>query len=179
MACICCCLFFIACENDEQEVEDLYKKELGTEEARDIELIYTMGGKTKAILTSPLMLHVQDTMPYYEFPNTLKCDFFNDHGDSESVLTAKYGRYKETQSLVVLRDSVKVMNKVRGDTLFTDELYWDRNRTGAEFYTDKHVRIRTKTQWIDGEGLVADQGFTYKRILKPTGPIAVPPEKMP
>ena len=48
---------------------------------------------------------------------------------------------------------------IKGDTLYCDELWWDRNRTGNEFYTDKPVRIRTKTQIINGTGMEASQDF--------------------
>ena len=50
-------------------------------------------------------------MPYYEFPKTLQADFYNEAGIAESKLTALYAKYKETQSIVFLRDSVKVINK--------------------------------------------------------------------
>lgn len=58
-----------------------------------------------------------------------------------------------------MRDSVKVINIEKGDTLYCDELYWDRNREGVEFYTEKPVKIRTKTHLIDGIGMESAQDF--------------------
>ena len=52
-----------------------------------------------------------------------------------------------------------VVINVLGDTLYCQELWWDRNRTGFEFYTDKEVRIRRKLQIIDGIGMEARQDF--------------------
>lgn len=173
------CFFLFSCENSQKEIDNLYKKKIGIEEAKDIELIYTMGGKTKSILRSPLMLHVQDTIIYYEFPKTLSSDFYNETGVIESKLTAKYGRYTETKSVVFLKDSVKVINIQKGDTLYCDELYWDRNRVGTEFYTDKPVKIRTRTQTLNGTGLEASQDFKRKRILYPVGTVAVPANQFP
>lgn len=173
------CIFLCSCENDEQAVNDLYTKKLGIEEAKDIILNYTTAGRTKAILTSPQMLRVQDSMPYYEFPKSLQTDFFNDAGLKESKLTAKYAKYKENQSIVFLKDSVKVINMLKGDTLYCMELYWDRSRTGMEFYTDKPVRIRTRTQVMDGVGMEASQDFNSWHIINPTGIINVPASKFP
>ena len=173
------CIFLCSCENDEQAVNDLYTKKLGIEEAKDIILNYTTAGRTKAILTSPQMLRVQDSMPYYEFPKSLQTDFFNDAGLKESKLTAKYAKYKENQSIVFLKDSVKVINMLKGDTLYCMELYWDRSRTGTEFYTDKPVRIRTRTQVMDGVGMEASQDFNSWHIINPTGIINVPASKFP
>ena len=173
------CFFLLGCENSQKEIDDLFKKKIGVEEAKDIEVIYTSGGKTKSILTAPVMLRVQDTIPYYEFPNSITANFYSDKNVVESKLTAKYAKYKETQSIIFLRDSVKVINIAQGDTLYCQELYWDRSRTGSEFYTDKPVRIRTKTQILDGIGLQASQDFKQRVILKPTGVISVPANQFP
>ena len=173
------CIFLSSCENDEEAIKNLNSKTLGVEEAKSIKLNYTLGGKTKAILTSPLMLRVQDTMPYYEFPKTLQTDFYNEKGQVESRLTAFYAKYKETKSIVYLRDSVKDVNLEKKDTLYCQELYWDRARVGREFYTDKAVRIRTKTQIIDGIGMEASQDFKNWLIIYPTGILNVPASKFP
>lgn len=173
------CIFFYSCENDRGIVNDMYKKKLGVEEARDIKMNYTTSGRTKAILTAPLMLRVQDTVPYYEFPKSLKANFYNETGQVESILTALYAKYKESQSIVYIRDSVKVINVQKGDTLYCQELYWDRSHRGAEFFTNKPVRIRTKTQVLDGIGMESSQDFSDWRILDPTGILNVPAAKFP
>lgn len=172
------CLFFTACENDEGTVKNLGAKKIGTEEAKDVVITFTTGGKTKAILTSPVMLRVQDTVAYIEFPKTLAVDFYNDSGVVESKLTALYARYKESQNVVYIRDSVKVVN-TKGEKLNTDELYWDRNRTGWEFYTEKPVRIRTLTQIIDGKGMEASQDFKQRHIKVVTGTVQIPASQFP
>lgn len=172
------CLFLAACENDPGEVKELYQKKIGKEEATNVVITFTTGGKTKAILTSPLMLRVQDTVTYIEFPKTLAVDFYNDSGVVESKLTALYARYKESQSIIYLRDSVKVTN-TKGEKLNTDELYWDRSRPGWEFYTEKPVKIRTLTQVIDGMGMEASQDFKQRHIKTVTGIVQVPAAQFP
>lgn len=174
------CIFLSACENDPKVVNDLGKKKTGIEEAKNVVINYTMEGKTKSVLTSPLMLNVNDTVPYVEFPRTLHADFYNEEGVVESVLTAKYAKYKQNQSIVFLRDSVKVINIQKGDTLYCNELYWDRNRRGAEFYTDKPVKIRTKTNIINGEGMESAQDFKNWHIINTSNStIKIPSSKFP
>ena len=97
----------------------------------------------------------------------------------ESRLTARYGKYKENENIVFLKDSVRVINLQKKDTLFCNELYWDRKRTGAEFYTEKAVRIRTQTQIIDGIGMEARQDFKSWLIKKSVGTVQVPASKFP
>ena len=165
------CLFLSACENSNEEIESLTKKKLGVEEAVNVAVNYTMAGKPKAILKAPLMLRVQDTMPYVEFPKKIHVDFYNDTAKIESILDAKYAKYIETQSKILLRDSVRFIGLKNGDTLYCDELYWDRNRPTHQFYTDKPVQIRTKTHIINGVGLEISQDFKDKWIKHPTNTI--------
>lgn len=173
------CLFLVSCENDEGDVKNLFAKKMGVEEAKNVVITFTTGGKTKAILTSPLMLRVQDTVSYIEFPKTLSVDFYNDSGVIESNMTALYARYKESQNIVFLRDSVVIKN-TKGETLKTDEMYWDRSRTGWEFYTARPVRIHTLMQQIYGAyGMEASQDFKQRHIMQTSGQIKIPASQFP
>jgi hypothetical protein len=79
---------------------------------------------------------------------------------------------------VFLKDSVKVVN-IKGEKLDTDEMYWDRSRTGYEFYTEKPVRISTLTQIINGVGMEASQDFKNRHIKQTTGIIQIPKSQFP
>jgi len=174
------CIFLLACENSSKEIDDLTKNNLGVEEAVKVNINYTLAGKAKAILQAPLMLRVQDTMPYVEFPKKIHVDFYNDSTKIESILDAKYARYIESQSKILLKDSVRFIGLKNGDTLYCDELYWDRNRPTYQFYTDKPVRIRTKTHIIDGVGFETSQDFKDKVIRQVTNSIIkVPSTQFP
>ena len=174
------CFFLAACENDINAIKDLDAKKKAVEEAKNVKIHYSINGNRKAVLTSVLMYRVQDSVPYVEFPRRLHVDFYNElNSDSiESRLDARYAKYKETQSIVFLKDSVRVVN-VKGDTLYCDELYWDVKKTGAEFYTEKPVRIRTKTQTINGIGMEARQDFKEYHIIQPLGILKVPATEFP
>ena len=50
-----------------------------------------------------------------------------------------YGKWREQDDKVYLRDSVVVMNILKGDTLYCKELWWDKK--AEKFYTDKPVQI--------------------------------------
>jgi len=173
------CFFIGACENSQKQLDSIgTKPRIGVEQGKGITINYSIGGKTKAILTAPQLLRYQDTIPYIEFPKTLHADFYDENLTIESRLDALYGRYMETESKVFLRDSVRLIN-VNGDTLYCNELYWDRNRIGHEFYTDKPVRIRTKTHIIDGTGMEAPQDFRGWNIYNPKGFLKVPASELP
>lgn len=177
-AIFCGCFFFSSCENSKQEIANLTSKNVAIETGKDVTILYTIGSYTKAKITAPLMLrHVED-IPFIEFTKTIHADFYNADLQIESRLSAHYAKYYEREDKVFLRDSVVVYNS-KGDTLYCNELYWDRTRTGHEFYTDKPVRIRTPTHIIDGDGLDAPQDFKSWHIINGRGTVRVPSTELP
>ena len=173
------CFFVSSCENSKKDIENLSgQKRIGIEEAKGVTIIYSIGDKTSARVKAPLMLRHQEAAPFIEFTKSIHVDFFNDDLQIESKLDAHYAKYLEAESKVYLRDSVIVFN-TKGDTLYCEELYWDRNRTGKEFYTDKPVRIRTPTQIIDGDALDAPQDFKSWHIINGKGIVRVPSSEFP
>lgn len=171
------CFFMVSCGGNATVVTDTTKK-AGVEVAKDVVVRYSVGKNRKAFLSAPLMYRVADTVVYTEFPKSVHVDFYGDGDTLQSVLDAHYAKYKENESKVFLKDSVRVMN-VSGDTLYCDELYWDKSRTGAEFYTDKPIRIRTKSHIINGIGLDAQQDFKAWHIVHPTGFLEVQNSEVP
>ena len=174
------CFFLCSCENSIKDIKALDAKRIGVEVAKNVNMRYSVGGILKANLLGPVMYRVQDTVPYVEFPKTIHVDFYTAEDTIESTLDAKYAKYIETQSKVLLRDSVRFIGLKNGDTLYCNELFWDRARPVYQFYTDKPVQIRTKTQIIDGVGLEASQDFKEKLIKNVTNSVLkVPASQFP
>jgi LPS export ABC transporter protein LptC len=172
-----CCLLVFSCSNNVQEVRDLGIKKAGREEANVVTAYMSEASRLRAKLTAPLMLHeTQDTAKMI-FPKTLHVDFYNDStGVVDSKLFAKYAVNYENLNKVLMRDSVVVFN-MTGDSLHTNELWWDRNR--QLFYTDKWVHVRQQGNDIYGVGMTSDQAFKDVHILHPTGKLAVPDSTLP
>jgi LPS export ABC transporter protein LptC len=158
------CFFVWSCENNIGDVQNINKKAIGIEEAKNIESFLSQEGKVKAKLTAPVMLRYLLDTPKVVFPKTLKVLFYDDSTKVESNLFSKYGHYIENENKVYLRDSVVVHNK-SGDTLICHELYWDQVK--SIFYTEKNVIIKKPDQKVYGSGLIADQSFKWFTIKHP------------
>jgi LPS export ABC transporter protein LptC len=172
------CFFLIACENDLGEVKKLSDgKRTAIEEAHNVETYMSQGAKMKARLTAPYMLRYLGDPPYVEFPRSLHVDFYNDTMAMESQVDALYGKYREWEKKVYLRDSVVVMNKLKGDTLKTNELWWDQET--EKFYTDKPVFIHTKDKVFYGVGMQASQNFDWWILNQGSGRVTVPKDSFP
>lgn len=163
--------FFLGgCENSVKDIPDTRRGTAVPEEGHNIESYLSEKGVVKGKLTSPYMLrYMQADTPYTEFPKSLHVDFYNDSLKIESKVDALYGKYLPNQEKVYLRDSVLVKNVLKGDTLHCNELWWDQHT--QRFYTDKPVRIYTKTQILFGNGMEADQNFRWYNITHMTGSV--------
>lgn len=164
------CFFFMACENDIEVIRKMQEKRLSVDEVKDVTSYLSQGGRMKAKLTAPLMLRYFDSVPRVEFPNTLHVDFYNDSMQIESYLDAKKAWYYEQQSRIVLTDSVVVI-RIDGDTLKTNELYWEQNL--HKLYTTKDVEIRQRTKTIFGKGFESDEQLKNFRLDSITGILLV------
>ena len=68
------CFFLLSCENKLEDVNPK-SKSVGKDEAINVNIKYSIGGKKKAVLTSPLMYRVLNTENYVEFPKTIHAWF--------------------------------------------------------------------------------------------------------
>lgn len=150
-----------------EDVDRFSKKEISVEEGKNIESYLSNGGVLRAKLTAPVLLRHQTEVPRIEFTRSLHVDFYDSLKKIESQLFARYGEYKENQNLVYLKDSIVVFN-IKGDTLKTNELFWDQNR--QMFYNDKPttvIQTSAGQKILSKDGITADQNlrwFTLKTI---------------
>src|SRR5215510_3350026 len=165
------CFVIPACENDPKLIDDWSKKKEMVEIGKNVEAYLSQENKVKAKLTAPLMLrHEADTL-YTEFPNSLHVDFYDDSTKIESWVDSKHGKYFENIDKVYLWDSVVVIN-IKGDTLKSQDLWWDKNK--ELFYTDKYAEyLRIDKQIFPGKGLEATQDFKRITFKEPTGIVHV------
>lgn len=169
------CFFVLAgCENDPEVVKNLFTKKVGIEEADQVVSYLSQDGYVKAKLSAPYMKRfLQTDSSYLEFPRTLHVDFYDSLGTRESYLDADYGKYFEQDRKVLLEDSVLVINIKNGDTLRTQKLWWDQNK--SEFYTDDTAYIYQPDKVIlAAKGLQASQNLTNIKFFYSSGVLAVP-----
>lgn len=169
---------FSSCKNDKKAIDDIVTKyHVDEDRAEDVTIIYSEEGITKVRLFAKEFIKKEAAKPpYTEMKEGLKVEFFDDSLNVISTLTARYGRYYEEVGNVIIRDSVVVVNE-KNEELHTEELVWNQNI--RKIFTEKHVRINTPTQIMYGQGLEANEDFSWYRIKKPTGIVQVDKEKMP
>lgn len=167
-----------ACKNDPKEIDALMGKQaLQEDKADEVTIIYSEHGNSRIrMFATEFVRNEIAKPPYVDMRKGLKVEFFDDSMMVESTLTAMYARWYEGKGNVLIRDSVVVVNK-KGETLRTEELIWNQNV--RKFYTEKFVRINTPDQVMYGDGLEANEDFSWYRIKNPKGTVRVNKEEMP
>ncbi len=155
-----------SCENTQEEIDVWTKESKSHEIARGVESFISESGILKAKLMAPLMYRSMQDTQYFEFPEHLHVDFYNDSVEIETWLDSKYGKYYEQLGKVYLRDSVVIIT-TNQDTLRCHDLWWDQNN--GTFYTDSVATYRSPgNDVVGGKGLVATQDLktvTFKMPL--------------
>ncbi len=168
----------LACKNDPKEINALVTKGAQQEDkAEDVTILYSDNGHVKMKLyAKEFVKNDVAKPPYTEMRKGLKVEFFDDSLNVESTLNARYARYYEKQNNILIRDSIVIVNK-KGEKLNTEELVW--NQSAKKLFTEKFVKITTPTQVMYGDGLEANEDFTWYRILNPKGIVAVDKKEIP
>ena len=168
----------IGCKNDPKEINALVTKGAQQEDkAEDVTILYSDNGHVKMKLyAKEFVKNDVAKPPYTEMRRGLKVEFFDDSLNVESTLNARYARYYEKQNNILIRDSIVIVNK-KGEKVNTEELVW--NQSAKKLFTEKFVKITTPTQVMYGDGLEANEDFTWYRILNPKGIVAVDKKEIP
>ena len=102
-----------------------------------------------------------------EYPQGINLSFYDQDQKVSSTLRANYAKYDKQRDSYFAQGNVIVNNIAKGETMKTEELHWDKLK--RQIYTDKFVSIQTKTDIVQGNGLISDDGFVHWKILNPTG----------
>lgn len=171
-------VFAISCKNDPKDIQSLLGKSNTQEDkAYDVTIIYSELGKVKArIYTKEFIKNDVAKPAFMDMKKGIKVEMFNDTMNVESTLTARYARYYEKQGNILLRDSIVVVNK-KNEKLETEELVW--NQQVKKFYTEKFVKITMPSQVMYGDGLEANEDFSWYEIKNPRGIVQVNKSELP
>ena len=167
-----------ACKNDPEQIRLLTgKSRLHEDRAEGITAIYSKNGKVKARLFAKE--YVKNEMaqpPYTDLNKDIRVEFFDDSGALAHVLTADSCRYYDVQGNILVWGNVQILS-TRGEQLNTEELIW--NQGIQKFFTEKPVKITTGNEVLYGNGMEANQDFTWYQIMNPTGSVQVKKGEVP
>lgn len=96
----------------------------------------------------------------------IRIDFFDEHEQHTSVLTAERGSVDDATNDLAAYGNVVVVSD-SGTTLKTQELFW--NNSTQRVHTQAYVEIISPEEMIQGHGMESDHSLLNYRIFSVTG----------
>ena len=125
--------------------------------AYDIVYYRSDSGIVQVELTAPKMVNQGSDTSYLEFPEGFHAKILNDKHQIVSEISADYGINHSDKKLVEAIGNVVVENNQKGQSMYSDHLYWYQDT--KMIYTRSKVRIVMPDKDIVGDSLVAGEGF--------------------
>ncbi len=162
-----------ACKNDLKEVVamDFSSDTIPDISAKNIDFTFSDSARVQVRLTGPVMHAYEGEGSYMVFPEGFKVEFYDSVMNVTSTITGMYGIHYREKQYMEARNNVVVTNYETGEQLNTEELIWDQVK--EIIYSNKFVKITSEDGVIFGDGLEAEQDFSKRRIINPSGEIEV------
>ena len=125
--------------------------------AYDIVFYRSDSGIVQVELKAPMMVRQGDDSSYLEFPQGFQAVVFDKYHNIASEISADYGIHYGDQKLVKAIGNVSVINQHKGQSMYSDKLYWYQD--SKIMHTRSAVRIIMPDKDIVGDSLTAKENF--------------------
>ncbi len=157
-----------SCEEQKPKSSELYK---GPDmEIDNIVGYYSDSAKVIVRMETPKQITLQNKDRVY--PKEIKLFFFDKLGNQTSTLRADSGHYFNEKNYYKVWGKVFVFNKVKQESLETNELTWTPQN--QKVFTDTPVTVKNKDEVLYGKGLTAKQDFSEYVVRNVTGIVKAP-----
>jgi len=161
-------LSVISCENDLDKIEKVtFNPKSPDETIHDLKMVYSDSAYARVELICPYAETMHHPENITKLLDSLRVNFFSENGEIVSILTALYGEINYSKGTLMVRDSVRLYNSKKKQTLETEVLYW--NQKDSSIFTQSAVIVRSPKGKLFGQGIRTKQDFSNYEILKPVG----------
>lgn len=170
-----CCLLFIllsSCRKNEVKIQREVLAERSAVpmlDANEVTTLISDSGITRyRISAGRWQIYDKAQPPYWEFPQGIYIERFDEQLEVNASLRSDYAHYDEDAQLWRLEGNVYAVNQ-EGEIFETPLLYW--NQKDERVYSDSTIRITRENSVIVGVGFESNQEMTRYTIMHPTGVI--------
>lgn len=168
-------LLLQSCENDLETIRKITFNEKSPDETtKNLKMIYSDSGYAKVEIFAALAETFRTKESITKLKDSLRVNFFSEQGDVVSTLSARYGEINFTRGTILVRDSVRLYNFSKKQTLETEALFW--NQKDSSIYSLSQVIIRSPKGVVLGDGIRTNQSFSKYVLLKPSGKVELEKE---
>ena len=157
-----------ACQNDIALVQRIsFQADAPSESTKDLVMTYSEAGYARVEIHAALAETYRNKSQITQIKDSLKVYFFNEKGAIVSTLSARYGQINYSTGELMVKDSVRLFNIQKKQTLETEALYW--NQKDSSIFTKSAVIVRSPKGKLFGKGIRTKQDFSHYVLLEPVG----------
>ena len=161
-------LLCLSCENDLDTIKKItFDAKSPDETTKNLKMIYSDSGYAKVEIYAALAETYRTKESLTKIKDSLRVNFFSDRGEVVSTLSARYGEINFSRGTILVRDSVRLYNYAKKQTLETEALFW--NQKDSSIYSLSQVIIKSPKGIVLGDGIRTNQSFSKYVLLKPSG----------
>jgi LPS export ABC transporter protein LptC len=165
----------VSCENDLDAIKKItFDSTAPDESTKNLTLVYSDSGYAKVEIHAAIAETYRGKEAITIVKDSLRVNFFSEKGDIVSTLSAKYGEINNTRGTILVKDSVRLYNFEKKQTLETEALFWNQN--DSSIYSLSQVIIKLPQGIVLGNGIKTNQNFSRYELIKPTGKIKLEKE---
>lgn len=157
----------VACNNDMSKVQFFNRQVLPTQTITDAHVLRSEEGKLQLQLDAPYVEQYQTPEEKTIYPRGLYLQFFNDDHTLNATLRANYGISLDKRNIMMVRDSVVVIDYSSGDTIYLADMVWNSER--GRVFSNKPVRMVNGGRVTLGSRFVSDDSFENIKIYDQHG----------
>jgi LPS export ABC transporter protein LptC len=169
---ICLLVFglLFSCVNDLDSIKKVtFRSDAPDDVTENLKILQTDGGLAQFQLFARLAETYSKPQAITKLKDGMKVNFFSESGEIVSTLTALYGEFNISKGTFYVKDSVRLHNYEKEQTMETEELLW--NQKDSSVTTQKEVIVRNAQGVLFGKGIRTKQDFSTYVFMKPTGKI--------
>ena len=164
-----------SCENDMSSIQKIsFDSSAPDESTEKLHVIYSDSGFARVEIFASSSETFRDKRNVTKMHDSLRVNFFSREGNIISTLTALYGEIDHSKRIIIVRDSVRLTNLIKNQTLETEELTWNQN--DSLIYSVSQVIVKTPRGNVFGSGIRTKQDFNSYEIVNPSGSIELEKE---
>lgn len=171
--------FIVACSKDKPETIAAItnRAAMPRMHAREITTLISDSGITRYRISTPRWdIYDRTNQPYWEFPEGIHLERFDENLKVDANIHSKYARFNQNEQTWELRGNVKMTN-IQGELFETEQVFWSQRQ--ERFYSDSLIKITQATHIITGIGFESNQTMTNYTIKKPQGIFPVEENQTP
>lgn len=130
-------------------------------------ILRSQNGDVEVQIKTPLIYNYDGDSARMVFPKGVNVWFYNNDLTVKSTLVAKYAVNYNNSNKVYLRDSIKIINYKNKDTLYCQELIWDKSLKTIS--SNKIVKRNSSSGIAFGDGFESNEQMDSLRIKNPRG----------